>query len=231
MKKKFLLAFLLSLALASCHNLPTSSTTPSTPSKDNNIISTDSGDSASFSTGDKKTLILYFDDGDSSTDISAGVSNSGGGNRTASIASKMHNLVDSDLLELTLANPYTSADLNYSNRSSRVITEYNNGNTTARPVLARDFTLEPSKYSHIVVGYPLWWMHAPWPYLSLFESDRYDFTGIVFGAFDSNGYGNADIDSNLRAALPNNTFVAPGYFSSSSSDSSLKTFLDTVLAA
>lgn len=233
---KFILPLLSLAALVSCTSPSTASVSGNTApsSASNSVPSAVSNPAPSTEPGENRLLILFFDDGavheDNGT-ITAGASTSSGSNGTERIADLMHQYYPaSDLIELTLENPYSRDDLNYSRSNSRVVTEYNNGNTTARPALSRDFSLNPSNYTHVIVGYPLWWMHAPWPLLSLFEDKNYDFSGKVFRAYNSNGYGNSTFDDNLEAAVPGSTFLTPVGLRASNT-STIQSFVDELMKA
>lgn len=230
--KKILPISLLALALVSCNTRETSTSTSSTSgTSESETTGTSETSESSQVSSDEKVLILYFDDGQGISDtVSAGASNSGGGERTYTIANKLHSLVDSDLVEVTLEDPYTSDDLNYGNSSSRVVTEHDAG-MTARPALSSSFSLDTSKYSKVVVGYPLWWMDAPWPLLTLFEDTaNYSFAGKTIRAFNSNN-NSGSRDNRLREALPDSTFLTNAGFSTSTSEDTLNTFLTELINA
>ena len=85
--------------------------------------------------------------------------------------------------------PYTSADLNWTDPNSRVVREYEN------PEL-RDIALEATAvdnwadYDVIFLGYPIWWGIAAWPVNGFVEAN--DFTGktvIPFCTSSSSGLG------------------------------------------
>lgn len=97
--------------------------------------------------------------------------------------------------------------------------------------MSPDFNLDTEKYTHVIVGFSLWWMKAPWPLLTLFEDKAdYDFSKKGIGAFNSNGYAASSCDSNLREVLTGSSFAEPAAFTSSSSEESLRTFAESVLA-
>ena len=88
-----------------------------------------------------KTLVLYF---------------SASGN-TKAVAEVIAKTVGADTYELTPAEPYTSADLNWTDENSRVNREHND--PSHRTALAG--TPDLSGYDTIFLGYPLWWREAP----------------------------------------------------------------------
>lgn len=87
------------------------------------------------------TLVVYF---------------SATGN-TARVADYIAEATGADTFELTAADPYTRADLNYNNSSSRVV--YEHEHPEVRPEIA--VYPELSEYDVIYLGYPLWWRAAP----------------------------------------------------------------------
>ena len=66
--------------------------------------------------------------------------------------------------------PYTSADLNYNNSSSRANREQND--PSARPAIAGSLE-NLSDYDIVFLGYPIWWGKAPKIIFTFLES--YDF--------------------------------------------------------
>lgn len=92
--------------------------------------------------GEKKLLVAYF----SVT------------NNTKAIAETISEHTNSVLYEIVPEQPYTAADINYGDSSSRTSIEQNDPN--ARPAIAS--TIENiEQYDIIYLGYPIWWGQAP----------------------------------------------------------------------
>lgn len=110
----------------------------------------------------KDTLVVYF----SATGT------------TKAVAEKIAAITDADLYEIQAAQPYTEADLNWHDSSSRSTIEQNDNN--ARPELGGEpVTLEG--YTTIYIGYPIWWGEEP-RILDTFVEDH-DFDGITLIPF------------------------------------------------
>ena len=92
---------------------------------------------------------------------------------TRGVAERIAALTGADLLEIIPAQPYTTEDLNYNDRSTRASAEQNTPD--ARPEIANDISLEG--YTTVYLGYPIWWGQAPRIMSTFVES--HDFTGIT----------------------------------------------------
>lgn len=77
---------------------------------------------------------------------------------TEAVAQTIADTLGADLYEITPAEPYTDADLNWNDPDSRVNAEHED--PSARPAIAGDLP-ELSGYDTILIGYPLWWREAP----------------------------------------------------------------------
>lgn len=108
---------------------------------------------------------------------------------TENVANYIAGELNADTFELVPADDYSSADLNWSNSSSRVNAEHNDESK-------RDIELVKTTPDHwedydvVFVGYPIWWGIAAWP-VNNFVKDN-DFTGktvIPFCTSSSSGLG------------------------------------------
>ena len=119
------------------------------------------------------TLVVYF---------------SATGN-TEEAAGYIADLTGGDLLELTPADPYTGADLNWNDPDSRVVREYED--ESLRDIELTVSTVENwDSYDTVFIGYPIWWGIAAWPVDGFVEAN--DFTGktvIPFCTSASSGLG------------------------------------------
>lgn len=129
-----------------------------------------------------KTLVAYF-------------SASG---TTAAVAKTLAEAAKADLYEIRPQVPYTRADLDWTNKSSRSSVEMNN--KSFRPPLAdRDAPVEDCDM--VFLGFPIWWYTAPTIIHTFLES--YDFTGktiILFATSGGSGLGQSADD--LKASAP-----------------------------
>ena len=99
---------------------------------------------------------------------------------TKTIAEKIANFSNSDIIEIVPKEEYTSNDLNY-NSDCRANREQNGKN--ARPEIKN--TIDITKYDTIYLGYPIWWGTNPKIILTLLDS--YDFSGKTIIPFCTSG--------------------------------------------
>lgn len=108
---------------------------------------------------------------------------------TEDVANTIAGATGADLFELEPAEPYSSADLNYSDDNSRVSQEHENEDM--RDVELAAATVEDwDSYETVFIGYPIWWGIAAWPVDGFVEGN--DFTGktvIPFCTSASSGLG------------------------------------------
>ena len=86
------------------------------------------------------------------------------------------------LYKITPATAYTSADLDWNNKSSRSSIEMTTENS--RPELGGD-VLDLKDYDVVFLGYPIWWNLCPRPVNTFLE--KYDFSGKTVIPFATSG--------------------------------------------
>ena len=101
---------------------------------------------------------------------------------TRQVAQKLAAAAQADLYEIKPAVPYTQADLNWRDKSSRSSVEMQN--LAIRPQLA-DTDAKIEQYDRILLGYPIWWYMAPTIINTFLES--YDFSGKTMIPFATSG--------------------------------------------
>ena len=144
-----------------------------------------------------KTLVAYFS--------ASGV--------TARLAKSLAETIGADLFEIQPETPYTDADLNWNNKSSRSSVEMND--KAARPAIASP-AADVAKYDTIFVGFPIWWYEAPRIIQTFLESS--DFSGKTVIPFaTSGGSGLGKTASILQKSCPA-AHVLPGKRMSASAD-------------
>ena len=75
---------------------------------------------------------------------------------TVRVANAIAEATGGDLFELTPVEPYTDADLNWTDEDSRVVYEYEN--PEARDMaLAQETPAGWDDYDVVFLGYPIWW--------------------------------------------------------------------------
>lgn len=129
-----------------------------------------------------KTLVVYY-------------SASGS---TRRVAETIADTLSADLFEITPVEPYSSADLNWTNDNSRVTREHND--ESLRDIELTQIVPENwDSYDTVLIGYPIWWAIAAWPVDNFVKGN--DFTGktvIPFCTSASSGLGNS---GNLLAEM------------------------------
>lgn len=140
---------------------------------------------------------------------------------TKGIAEKIASLTGADLVEIVPAQPYTSEDLNYNDRTTRATVEQNTPD--ARPEIANEISLEGVETLYL--GYPIWWGQAPRIMSTFVES--HDFTGITVIPFcTSGGSGAGRTGETLGEQAGTGTFLTSTRFSAGVSDSDLQAWID-----
>ncbi len=120
----------------------------------------------------KKSLVAYFS--------ASGI--------TAEVAKKMAEGIGADLYEIKPAIPYTQADLDWHDETSRSSVEMKDPHS--RPELA-DQNAPILDCEVIYLGFPIWWYVAPTIINTFLES--YDFAGkkiVIFATSGSSSLGN-----------------------------------------
>lgn len=125
---------------------------------------------------------------------------------TERAAQALADATGADLFEIEAAEPYTAADLNWNNSSSRSSLEMNDD--SARPAIAQTInSLEA--YDTVFVGFPVWWYIEPRIIDTFLES--YDFTGKTIIPFaTSGGSGLGEAPARMAAICPGATVKRGG---------------------
>lgn len=101
---------------------------------------------------------------------------------TARLAKTVAQAVGGDLCEIQPEKPYTSADLDWRNKSSRSSVEMKD-KSFRPPVANRVENME--EYDVIYVGFPIWWYVAPTIINTFLET--YDLNGKIIAPFATSG--------------------------------------------
>ena len=149
----------------------------------------------------KKILVAYFS--------ASGV--------TAKVAQKMAAAVGADLFEIVPQQPYSEADLDWTDKKSRSTLEMKDKNR--RPAMAE--TADVSAYDVILVGFPNRWYREPSIIDTFMESA--DFGGKTVVPFcTSGGSGLGDSAQNMRSLAESAKVLDGRKFSPSASADELK---------
>ena len=113
---------------------------------------------------------------------------------TENVAEYIADYTGGDIFELVPADPYTSADLRWTDDNSRVVREYEakQAGTLQTVQLIEDTVENWAEYDTVFLGFPIWWYEAAWPVYDFVESN--DFTGKMVYTFctsSSSGLGNS----------------------------------------
>ena len=101
---------------------------------------------------------------------------------TAKLAKRLANAVDADIFEIKPEKPYTTADLDWTNKKSRSSVEMSDKGF--RPAVAEKLD-NIADYDTIYVGFPIWWYVAPTIINTFLE--QYDLTGKTIIPFATSG--------------------------------------------
>ncbi len=198
-------------------NQESASSTNTTTDKKEDTTSSVSSESSSGpeSTNDgSNALVIYF----SAT------------NHTESVANTIATHIDAPIYELEPVNPYTSADLNYSNQDSRVVEEHEmtqSGNRVNVELVNTHFD-EFDDADYIFLGAPVWWQQLSWVIENFVaENDFSNKTIIPFGTSASSGF-NLNNITPLTEDDSNVTWLSPQRFSSSVSSNTVINWVDSL---
>lgn len=108
---------------------------------------------------------------------------------TEAVANTIASTLNADTFEIAPADPYSSADLDWTDSSSRVNAEHED--TSKRNIaLVQDTVDNWADYDVVFLGYPIWWGIAAWPVDTFVKAN--DFTSktvIPFCTSSSSGLG------------------------------------------
>lgn len=113
-----------------------------------------------------RTLVAYFS--------ASGV--------TAKLSENLAEAIGADIFEIEPEVPYTTADLDWTNKNSRSTVEMNDPNSRPAVKYTRD---NMQDYDTVFVGFPIWWYVAPTIINTFLES--YDLTGKTIIPFATSG--------------------------------------------
>ncbi|MCR4789429.1 MAG: NAD(P)H-dependent oxidoreductase [Lachnospiraceae bacterium] len=141
---------------------------------------------------------------------------------TKKLAGNLANAINADLFEIEPEQPYTKADLNWMDKSSRSSIEMKDRG--CRPAIASKVD-DMSKYDVVFVGFPIWWYREP----SIIDTfaESYDFsdkTIVPFATSGSSGMG--DSGKNIGELAKCSKAVEGKRFSSNASADEIKAWAE-----
>ena len=141
---------------------------------------------------------------------------------TLGVAEKIAAIEGADLYEITAAEPYSSADLNWNNSNSRSTKEQNDKN--ARPAIGSD-PVNLEGVTKIYLGFPIWWGEEPRIMDTFVESCDFDgITVIPFCTSASSGIGRSG--QNLAERAGSGNWLDGKRFSGSVSEADLRAWIE-----
>lgn len=144
---------------------------------------------------------------------------------TAKLAKNLATAVDGDLFEIEPVQPYTAADLDWTNKKSRSTVEMND-KSFRPPVKSKVENMD--EYDVVFVGFPIWWYVAPTIINTFLES--YDLSGKTVIPFaTSGGSGMGKTNSELAPSCKGAKLKEGKRFPASASVSDLKKWADGVM--
>ena len=156
----------------------------------------------------KKMLVAYFS--------ASGV--------TAKAAWKLSEAAGADLYEIKPEVPYSSADLDWTNKKSRSSVEMND--LASRPAITGKLE-GMEQYDVVFVGFPIWWYVAPTIINTFLES--YDFSGKTVVPFaTSGGSGMGKTNERLAPSCPGATLLKGKMLNGSLSQEELKAWAQSL---
>ena len=144
---------------------------------------------------------------------------------TKKVAEKIAKAAGADLFEIVPKEIYTSEDLNWMNKQSRSSVEMND--RSSRPAISSKVD-DIAQYSHVFVGFPVWWYREPSIIDTFMES--YEWNGITVIPFcTSGGSGLGDSGKNMESLGKGSKVIAGKKLSSGVSESELSTWINGII--
>lgn len=207
-----LASMMLIFHLAGCGNQGDKTNTPAVqPSTESTQESTQQpakGSAEESEAVEGKTLVVYY---------------SATGN-TEKVADTIAAATGGDVFELETVEPYSSADLNWTDENSRVVYEHDNPDERAVELVESTVSNWES-YDTVFIGYPIWWGIAAWPVDGFIAAN--DFTGktvIPFATSSSSGLGESG--ELLAQAAGSGNWLEGMRFSSGVSEADVQTWVE-----
>ena len=125
---------------------------------------------------------------------------------TAKVAELIADAAGADVYQIQPEVPYTTADLNWMDKTSRSSVEMND--KKIRPAMVKR-NLQVEDYDVVFLGFPIWWYVAPTIINTFLES--FDFAGkkiILFATSGGSGFGKTVEE--LKVSVTSDTQIVEG---------------------
>lgn len=158
---------------------------------------------------ESKTLVVYFS----------------AQGHTETVAKLLAKNLNADLFKLEPKNEYTSEDLNYNSKSSRVSKEHDE---SLRNIELKNTTVDNfNDYDTVLIGYPIWWGIAAWPVNTFVKTN--DFAGKTVIPFCTSASSPLGSSAKALKAISNGGDWQDGHrFSSSANEEEIKQWITTI---
>lgn len=144
---------------------------------------------------------------------------------TKRVAEKLAKATNSDLFEIEPQQPYTDADLDWTDKNSRSTVEMKNH--SSRPEIKNKLE-NIEQYDVVYIGFPIWWYVAPTIINTFLE--QYDFSNktiVVFCTSGGSGFGKTIPE--LKPSCSSTTkFIEGKRFSENVSEQELQNWVNTL---
>ena len=143
---------------------------------------------------------------------------------TAKTAKDLAEAANADLFEIKPVQPYTKADLDWHDKTSRSSIEMSN--KEQRPAIS-DISVNVDDYDTILLGFPIWWYVAPTIINTFLESCNFSYKRIVLFA-TSGGSGFGQTVKELQPSAPTAIITEGKILNGSPSMDTLKDWVKTL---
>ena len=128
---------------------------------------------------------------------------------TKRVAESISSAINADIFEIEPSIPYTSEDLDWTNKNSRTSIEMSDKNS--RPSIKSSGDI--GNYDTVIIGFPVWWYTAPTIINTFIESNNFDGKRVYI--FVTSGSSTVDSSFNdLKEKYPNINFISGKRFNS-----------------
>ena len=146
---------------------------------------------------------------------------------TARVAADLASAIGADLFEIEPAEPYSAADLSWTDKASRSSREM--ADESCRPAIASTVA-DLAAYDTVFVGFPVWWYVEPRIIDTFLEG--YDFAGKTIVPFaTSGGSGLGQAPKRMQKLAPGSKVVSGGLLNGRPSQAELAAWAEKALEA